>query len=126
MAGGGEFASAMAALVARVEAASKEIATKGAMLVEAAAKKRAPVRSGTLRRSVITKDLGSGGVGIYSTEVGPTVIYARRVALGFHGPDSLGRVYHQAGNDYWGPAVSETATGFHDLAAATWAAAIGG
>lgn len=40
--------------------------------------------------------------------VAPTVVYARRIELGFHGADSLGRVYDQQGNPYLKPAVRES------------------
>jgi hypothetical protein len=41
--------------------------------------------------------------GPYAAFVGPTMIYARRIELGFSGPDSLGRVYHQAPRPYVRP-----------------------
>jgi hypothetical protein len=45
--------------------------------------------------------------GPYAAFVGPTMIYARRIELGFSGPDSLGRVYHQPPRPYVRPAYEE-------------------
>jgi hypothetical protein len=48
--------------------------------------------------------------------VGPTIIYARRIELGFKGADSLGRVYDQAPNPYAKPAFEEVIPGIRETA----------
>lgn len=103
-----EFEAALAALVARVEVGAERAAQDAAHVVEAAAKKNAPVVTGTLRRSIISSPGGSGEI---AYQVGPTVIYGRRIELGFQGPDSLGRVYNQQPDPYLAPAVHESIPG---------------
>jgi HK97 gp10 family phage protein len=79
--------------------------------------------SGTLRRSIMFTPPAriAGG---YSTTVGPTTEYGRRVELGFKGTDSLGRRYNQPAFPYFGPAVKETRVRAHEIAVTNWAAAI--
>jgi hypothetical protein len=36
--------------------------------------------------------------GAYEAEAGPTIVYGRRNEIGFHGPDSDGRHFHQRGH----------------------------
>lgn len=120
------FSAALDGVVARVNAAAEEISRRGALMIEAAAKARSPVKTGTLRRSIVTKPLGASSAGVYTTQVGPTVIYARRVELGFRGADSLRRVYNQPGRPYFRPGVDETVAAIGSMAETTWTAAIGG
>lgn len=108
MPGNAEFDAALAAMVLRVEAEAARVATEAAHLIEAAAKQRAPVRTGTLRRSITSRSGFGREVGDVGYSVAPTVVYARRIELGFEGPDSLGRIYHQQGNPYLKPAVHES------------------
>jgi hypothetical protein len=62
------------------------------------------VVTGRLRNSiVITSQGGLPGMG-YQVTVAPTVIYSRRLELGFSGADSLGRHYNQPPYPYFGPA----------------------
>lgn len=79
--------------------------------------------SGTLRRSIMFTPPAriAGG---YSTTVGPTTVYGRRVELGFKGTDSMGRYYNQPAFPYFGPAVKEVRTRAHEIAVTNWAAAI--
>lgn len=120
-----EFEAALAAMVARVQAGALKAAADAGHLVEAATKARAPVRSGTLRRSVRSwvsrEDLGEAA---YS--VAPTTVYARRIELGFHGPDSLGRVYHQGPHPYLKPAVHASLPGIARVIQTRMIAAIRG
>lgn len=74
--------------------------------VERGAKERAPVKTGTLRLSIRSEPV-KAELGGWSTRVYPTVIYARRIELGFRQADSRGRQYNQAGQPYLGPSVHE-------------------
>ncbi len=116
--------------------ASREITTKGAAIVEAAAKRnfegshargephqggdKPNVVSGDLRRSIRHEAVARLGVASYGTVVGPSVVYGRRIELGFLGQDSRGRKYHQPPFPYFVPAVTSTAPQLQALAAATW------
>ncbi len=100
-----EFKDALIGLVAKADAGCLRGITLAAHATQAALMKEAPVVSGTLRRSM--QVVGPTKVGSsYEAQIGPTVIYARRVALGFHGSDSLGRTFDQAGNPYHARAVA--------------------
>lgn len=74
-----------------------------AQVVRNAAIPKAPVKTGTLRRSVRTELVDGGDVA-----VGTDLPYARRIELGFIGTDSRGRHYHQAAQPYLRPAYDET------------------
>lgn len=101
------FKAALDAMQARVRASTPRLVAEGLVIVQKAGQARTKAVSGTLRRSwriegpVVGDDTASG-------KVGPTVIYARRIELGFRGPDSLGRVYDQAGKPYVKPTVLES------------------
>lgn len=118
------FQAAMDAMLARVQAAAAGIANDAALVVEAAAKQRTPVQGGTLRRSYETEPGGSLG-DVYA-RVGPTMVYARRVELGFHGADSLGRVYDQQPRPYLKPAIEQVRDPVMAMARRRVAAAIRG
>lgn len=77
----------------------------GAKIVENDAKRRAPYRTGTLRRSITTEVTSQGRHA--EAVVGSDVEYARRIELGFSGKDSLGRNYSQAAQPYLRPALDE-------------------
>ena len=95
--------AALTQMMERIAVASSAAVKTAALAVQAAGMKHTPVKSGTLRRSWRTESAGP-----FEVFVGPTMIYARRVALGFRGPDSLGRVYNQKGNPYVQDAFTET------------------
>lgn len=93
----------------------------GGLLVVNEAKRRAPYKTGNLRRSLHVGGFGAeGGLegdttgtdigGRQSTDtraevrVGTNVEYARRIELGFTGTDSRGRQYHQPARPYLRPA----------------------
>lgn len=102
-----EFEAALTAMVARVRVGAQKAAQDAAHVVEAAAKGRAPVLTGTLRRS-IRSWVSREDVTEVGYAVAPTVVYARRIELGFKGPDSLGRVYNQQPDPYLKPAVHDS------------------
>lgn len=116
--------AALQDMVARADAASAAIVATAAHLIEAGAKARAPVQTGTLRRSIYVDGPHTIGLGVAAATVAPTVIYARRLELGFHGPDSLGRVYDQPAAPYFQPAVDVVVARAAEIAAEGWSLAI--
>lgn len=70
-----------------------------ALTIANEAKQRAPVETGTLRRSLHVEETGD-----LRAEVGTDLPYAARLEFGFVGADSRGRVYSQAPRPYLLPA----------------------
>lgn len=104
--GGAELARKLAALGEAVAGDALAAALRsGALLVEADAKRRAPYRTGTLRRSIHT-EVDAGGAKAEAS-VGTDVPYAARLEFGFEGKDKLGREYHQPPRPYLRPALDE-------------------
>lgn len=104
--GGAELARKLAALGEAVAGDVLAAAMRsGALLVEADAKRRAPFKTGTLRRSIHTEV--EAGEGKAEASVGTDVIYAARLEFGFEGKDKLGREYHQPPRPYLRPALDE-------------------
>lgn len=98
--------AALDALIGKISAAGAASVRTGALVIQAAGMRHSPVLTGTLRRSWRTQTINSG-VGVYAARVGPTVVYARRIELGFKGEDSLGRVYDQQPKPYAKPGYEE-------------------
>ena len=83
---------------------------------EEKAKANVPVLTGLLQESIHT-DLSEAGPNFVQAVTAPAFdasnkygfepAYARRIEYGFFGPDSLGRVYHQAAQPYMAPAWYE-------------------
>jgi HK97 gp10 family phage protein len=86
-----------------VAGALETICLNGAVPIENEAKLLAPVKSGTLRRS-IHHVLTTSTETACNIAIGPDTPYARRIEFGFVGADSLGRRYHQAAHPYMRPA----------------------
>lgn len=104
--GGAELARKLAALGEAVAGEALAAAMRsGALLVENDAKRRAPYKTGTLRRSIHTEV--EAGEGKAEASVGTDVIYAARLEFGFEGKDKLGREYHQPPRPYLRPALDE-------------------
>jgi len=80
-----------------------DIVRVGAMPIENEAKTLAPVKTGTLRRSIHTEVIDSSSTSA-TARTGTDVVYARRLEFGFVGRDSLGRLYNQAPRPYLRPA----------------------
>jgi len=87
---------------ALAETAVVRALTAGAMIIENDAKRKAPYRTGTLRRSIHT-ERGDG----MSVLIGTNVPYAARLEFGFMGADSRGRMYHQPARPYLRPAFDD-------------------
>jgi hypothetical protein len=121
-----EFKKALEQMVAQADAGAREIATKGALIIEKNAKKRAPVKRGTLRRSIRLVDVTSLGFGSYLSRTAPSVIYGRRRELGFHGwtqGQHPQHVLHDPGKPYMAPAIQDSGDELRALASAVWAKA---
>lgn len=121
-----EFQEAMTALIGRLSVASADIAVKGSAIIQRAGMAHTKVVSGTLRRSWKTEQLTSGiADGVFAAFVGPTAVYARRQELGFKGPDSRGRVFHNdPGWPYVKPALREARPLVTQLAKSAYADAL--
>ena len=117
--------AALDALMIRVGAAGAVAVKAAGLLVQGLGQARTPVLSGTLRRSWHTESV-SAPVGVYAVRVGPTMVYARRIELGFKGADSLGRVYDQAPDPYVKPALVEARPRIRALVVTTISKAIRG
>lgn len=132
-----EVRAALEKVTREADAASRVIVVKGAAMAESAAKKnfdgshakgqphvggdKPNVVTGNLRRSITHDPVVRIGVASYGTRVGPTVIYGRRVELGYQGGG--GGRGHQTTRPfpYFGPAVAATAAPLNALAYKTWA-----
>ena len=108
----------------------------GALIIQNEAERRAPYRTGTLRRSLHIgghtdlatdyqqppgiSELERPRIGDHDVEVyvGTNLEYARRQEYGFNGADSLGRVYNQAPRPYLRPAIDENGNAVREEIAA--------
>jgi hypothetical protein len=105
----GEFRTALAKLAAASQVGSQLAVQSTAAALIRQAKLNATGRpgpnvvTGRLRNSIVVLRQGREGAG-WSADVGPTVIYSRRIELGFTGADSLGRNYNQPPYPYFTPA----------------------
>lgn len=132
--GGGVSAvmDAFTKVSAQADATSRTIVTKAAALVEKTAKgnfqgahrrgqphvgpMQPNIVTGNLRRSITHTRVARSGPFTWSTEVGPTAIYGRRVELGGTFGNNTTRPF-----PYFGPAVDATQSQIAELAAAEWA-----
>lgn len=104
--GGAELARKLAALGEAVAGEVLAAAVRsGGNLVMNDAKRMAPYRTGTLRRSIHVEV--EAGQGKAEATVGTDVPYAARLEFGFDGKDKLGREYHQPPRPYLRPALDE-------------------
>ena len=126
-----EFGAGLDRIVGGLDRGTKSAIAKGAALVERKAKENASgppgpgVVSGSNRRGITHRPIHRVGLG-YQTEVGPTMIYSRRLELGFEGADSLGRVYHQKPRPFFTPAWNDVVHDLPRVYAEEWSRAITG
>lgn len=138
------FAAAIDALIEAVDLATQRGVQLGAALVEAEAKSSfGPAHAkgtakassqpqsitGTLRRSIGVVDITSAGLGVWAARIAPTVIYGRRIELGFHGTDSLGRNYTNPGQPaypFLKPGLDKALGRLPDIFTSAWNVALGG
>lgn len=69
---------------------------------------RPQARTGKLRTSIKVADVHQVGPGRWMSTVGPTMVYGRRVELGFVGQDSRGRTYNQSPYPYMAPGFEKS------------------
>lgn len=69
---------------------------------------RPHARTGKLRTSIKVAEVRQVGYGRWMSKTGPTMIYGRRVERGFHGQDSLMRIYDQPGYPYMAPGFAKS------------------
>jgi hypothetical protein len=125
-----EFGAALTRVSSKVDAGSKRAIARAAAKVEKEAKENAAgspgpdVVTGTLRRGVVHTAVHRSGLFGWQSEVGPTVIYSRRIDLGFFGEDSLGRIYAQQPRPYFTPAWEKAARRAVEIYAEEWAKAL--
>lgn len=102
-----EIGQAFPASIARAEHAVERAITDAMQIaaMEAAieARRRAPYKTGTLRRSIEVIEQGPRQVAVGSRQP-----YAARIEFGFSGRDRLGRLYNQPAQPYLRPAIEET------------------
>ena len=109
-----QFAAALDRVVVQASVEARAAVAELAGLIEKRAKANASGRpgpnviTGTLRRGIRSEPITPWGLRGWRTRVGPTVIYSRRIELGFHGVDRLGRHYDQPGYPYFVPAFRQT------------------
>lgn len=96
-----------------------------ALIAMNAAKQKALVLTGNLRRSIHVAGWGDGfelptdgdtlpkPPGRNVVAVGTNVIYAKRIEFGFAGADSKGRRYHQPATPFLRPALDENQAEMH-------------
>lgn len=127
-----EFAAALDATIVRASVEARAAVAEVAAEVEKLAKQNASGRpgpnvvSGTLRRGIKHGPITPYGVRGWQTQLGPTAIYSRRIELGFHGADSLGRVYNQGPFPYFTPAWNEVVPRATEIYALHWRKALTG
>jgi len=139
------FNDSMDALIKRINDATRKAVGTGAILIQANArqnfegshprgkphvggnKPNVQIPGGKLRESIslIPESPVMLGPGKYTISVAPTVIYGRRVELGFHGADSRGRVYDQQGYPYLQPGVDKALPVIPRIFRDAWGAALG-
>jgi len=125
-----EFVAKLSEFTTAAAAGSRAAVAEAASTLETKAKQNATGRpgpnvvTGTLRRSITHDPITAFGLGGAQTNVGPTVIYGRRIELGFTGADSRGRHYNQPPYPYFVPAFEST--DFAGIYAKHWAEALSG
>jgi hypothetical protein len=129
-----EFRAAIARKRAAMSAETRRAVAEGGAEVEKAAKINASGRpgpeviTGTLRRGINTAPVTPFGALGWQTHVGPTVIYGRRVELGFVGVDAAGRRYGPPRNParypYFTPAWTAFGPRWPGILASHWTRAL--
>ena len=123
-------------LIVKADLAAKQAVTDGGHLIERRAKQKAPVLTGTLRRSIHVDSVTKLGVGRWQSITGPSVIYAKMRELGtsylpdgvlkpvnasilsWVGPDGMrvfARSVKQVGHPYMRPAFDESIDAIHEI-----------
>ena len=124
-----EFRDGIDELITRADEAARKVVTDGGHLIERRAKQKAPVLTGTLRRSIHVDSVTRLGVGRWESKTGPSVIYARQREFGgtivprnasvlaWKGPNGMvfAKSVYQKGKPYMKPAFDESVSGLREL-----------
>ena len=121
-----QFAATLDSAAATVGPRARTVVRHHGMLLQTRVKRHAgKPRSGPPGPRIITGDYNrsislamSGNAFFSQAEVGTNRPQGRRLELGFHGTDSLGRTYNQPPYEHFGPGLDETEPGFVDAIAA--------
>lgn len=124
------FQQAMSKLIAKADVAAQQMVTLGGRVIERNAKAAANGRpgpsvvTGSHRRSFHVGEVRKVTTGTWESETGPSMIYSRRLELGFDGVDSLGRVYTQPPYPSLGPGLEVSGPELSALAARLYGRAL--
>lgn len=120
------FQASMDAIQARIGPAVERGVGKIGLSIVGKGMALAPVKRGTLRRSIHMEGPVTEGTSAYA-KVFPSVIYARRIELGFMNMrDSLGRLFHQRAHPYFKPGVTAALADAPRILASAVTEAMGG
>lgn len=135
-----EFEHGIEELIGKADVASKAAVTKGGHLIESKAKqnfsgshakgeprsggKYPNVVTGSLRRSIHVDSVKRISFGVWQSVTGPSMIYGRRIDLGFNGADSIGRIYHQPPYPYFTDGFEQAKDQLPGIFREAWAAAL--
>ena len=125
-----EFRDRIDEIIAKADIAARKVVTDGGHLIERRAKQNAPVKTGTLRRSIHVASITKLGPGRWESKTGPSVIYARqrefggtiiprnKSVLSWVGADG-GRIFaksvYQKGKPYMKPAFDQSVSGLREI-----------
>lgn len=130
LSGVANFQRALTEKIAAMDAAAREVVTKGGHMIERAAKGHANGRpgpnvvTGSHRRSIGVHNITKKGA-TWTSETGPTMVYSRRLELGYAQVDSLGRLYDQPPYPSLGPGLQDVQDDLGALARSVYRKALG-
>jgi hypothetical protein len=119
------------ALPERVDVAGRLGVARAAQAAIAAAKQKAQGRpgpmmlNGRLRDSIKVVGVEHPSSGLWRVRVAPTAPNARREEIGFHGTDSLGRVYAQEAFPFFRPGIRDALPRIRAITLQEWRSALG-
>ncbi len=125
-----ELQYALTEKVAAMDAAAREVVTKGGHMIERAAKGHANGRpgpnvvTGSHRRSIGVHSITKKGTS-WESQTGPTMVYSRRLELGYVQVDALGRLYDQPPYPSLGPGLQDVRDDLGALARSVYRKALG-
>lgn len=137
--GGAEFRAAVERMIVAAEQAATSAVMQGAHKIEAAAKQHSSGRPGPYvggsnpaypkappggahRRSIHVEGPTVSGSKV-SAQVGPSMIYSRRLELGYSGTDAKGRIYKQPPYPSLQPGLDDAEKMLEELFVRAWAGA---
>ena len=124
-----EFRDRIDEIIEKADIAARKAVTDGGHLIERRAKQKAPVLTGTLRRSIHVDSVTRLSVGRWESRTGPSVIYARQREFGgtikpvnasvlaWKGPNGMvfAKSVYQKGKPYMKPAFDESVSAVREI-----------